>query len=96
MKVTQQNTIKKGDFVKVRRIDFWQASEYEWEEYDPGTYRYAVVVSSYHGSFNMAKGYDTWRVRFVDGTTGVHHAKDMIILAQATKKFTGAGAAKRS
>ncbi len=80
MKGTQRDTIKKGDFVKIKRIDFWQASEFEWDDTSEGSYRYAVVICPYHGNFTFAKGYDTWRVRFVDGTTGVFHSKEMIIL----------------
>ena len=70
--------IKKGSLVKVKRISYWESPQFEWDAPHDEPKEWAIVLYPLHGhDFRTSPGYETWKIRFTDGTTGVYSTKDM-------------------
>jgi hypothetical protein len=78
-----KNIIKKGALVKIKRISFWETGEYEWDEPKDDIYDLGIALYPLHGhDFRTSRGYETWKIRFSDGTTGVYHSKEIRVVAE--------------
>jgi len=79
-----QVRFKKGDLIRVKTVTPWQTSELGRDEpvlRDMG--KFGLVLDLYHAPFNQAAGYETWKVRLIDGTLGVYASKDLILAAKS-------------
>jgi hypothetical protein len=77
------DNLKKGDFVRISPQDGWQTSEFGWDSddfYREG--RYGVVIGIFNRVFNRPYGYNTWKIRLINGNLAVYPEKELEILAK--------------